>query len=226
MAEGDTLQTGDRLWFRIRTEQAAYIYVIQIFSDGSAELLYPEGGDVLLPADDAQRVPSDPRQHFVLDARPGREHVLLISSRTRLVQSDSRLANLVSIVKRQRKWPSDVPLDAAGQAAPTPADDVDEQEEENGQADGRADSHASAPGIGSTRPGVRPRLTAGGDTHGTQSKEAATTAKPEGFLDLIGQNRSLELERGLRLATDPSGLHVIPDDAGIAVSLFWFRHAP
>ena len=224
VAEGDTLRTGDKLWFRIRTEGPVYVYVIQIFPDGSADLLYPEQGAVLLSAGEEQRVPSDPRQHFVLDETPGLEHVLLIASRERLGEADALLATLVQVIKHQRKWPSGIPLADVDPATPVAVNPIGDEAETEAGPGPEPDVQTDPPAIGASRRRPRPRPAARHGGHGPGPMALPASAKPEGFLNLLGPNRSLE--RGLRLGTDPARLQVVPDEAGIAVSLFSFHHEP
>lgn len=225
VSEGDTLSTGDKLWFRVRTDGPAYIYVIQIFPDGSAGLLYPERGDVLLRAGTAQRVPSDPHQHFVLDDTPGLEHVLLIASRISLDEADSRLADLVEIVRSRRKWPTEIPLGAGGTDA-SAAEAAPPQGKEDGAAphDRPQAAPADVSANGDSAPRHHPRHATQLGARRPASAPSRSEAQPDGFLNLLGSTRSLE--RGLRLETHAPQLHVVPDDAGIAVSLLRFHHRP
>lgn len=229
VSKGDTLQTGDRLWFRLATDDAKYIYVLQIFPDGSAELLYPPQGEVQLEAGGARRVPFDPRQHFVLDDRPGLEHVLLIASRKRLGESDSRLASLVQVVEQEHQWPSGIPLRPAVdeprwlEASATTSATTPGSMGETGQGE-RGDRGPDAPAVAGKRRKRRPAERAQDDGHDPQPQAEPPPAAANGFVDLLGPTRSLE--RGLRLGTDPSRLRVVPDEAGISVSLFWFYHRP
>lgn len=102
---GATLHTGDRLWFEVQTSVAMHLYIVQVFADGSAALLYPQKADLKTRRDKITRVPVGEFDYFQLDAMTGIERILLIATRRSLPQADQNLATLISKIKGEGRWP-------------------------------------------------------------------------------------------------------------------------
>lgn len=95
LASGDTLVSGDWVGFSVRVDQPAYIYVAQVFADGSAALHFPEGaGDVRLEPGRELPIPGG-GYYFQLDDEVGEERVYFIASERPLKDVDQRLDHIL-----------------------------------------------------------------------------------------------------------------------------------
>lgn len=94
--ESETLHSGDRVYFVIRTSQPAYLYVILFGPDGSTSVLYPPSGGAAAASPDqaiAARCPLRlPAQgSFFLKSPAGPEDVRVVASQKPLAIVDRRL---------------------------------------------------------------------------------------------------------------------------------------
>lgn len=98
--ENETLHSGDRVYFLVRTSQAAYVYVILFGPDGSASVLFPQKEpakpgapsalvDQAIPARCPLRLPADGM--FYLQSPAGPEDVRVVASLQPLALADRRL---------------------------------------------------------------------------------------------------------------------------------------
>ncbi len=116
--QGATLKSGDKIALSVTVSRPAYIYVLQFFPDGSAEVLFPGPGEEL-PVSGTQRVPNT--GWFQLDDAVGEEHVYVVASAEPLAKADGAVKKTVDTVRITRKAP---PEPAAGTAITEPAHDM------------------------------------------------------------------------------------------------------
>jgi len=121
LVSGDTLRSGDHFWLELSAHEALYVYVIYVSADGSASVLYPSKGDLLLASGSARRLPET--QDFELDQHAGLERVLVVASRDVLSRSAGSLAELVNRVRTTHRFPAATkdPQVKAASRATTPA---------------------------------------------------------------------------------------------------------
>jgi hypothetical protein len=105
LADGETLRTGDLIQFMVAVDQPAYVYIVQYFADGTAAVLHPEGGDVLLRPGFEARIP-EPGQVFKLVPPAGSEVVYFIASRRALGEADQRVAEAVKMIRKAGSNPA------------------------------------------------------------------------------------------------------------------------
>lgn len=98
--ENETLHSGDRVYFLVRTSQAAYVYVILFSPDGGASVLFPSAEtqkagaaaplvDQAIAARCPLRLPA--QGSFVLQSPAGPEDVRVVASLQPLALADRRL---------------------------------------------------------------------------------------------------------------------------------------
>ena len=100
VADGESLHTGDLVQFVVAVDQPAYVYIVQYFTDASAAVLHPEGGDALLRPGYEARVP-EPGSWFKLVPPPGSEAVYFIATKKALGEADLRIAEAIRIIRDQ-----------------------------------------------------------------------------------------------------------------------------
>ncbi len=116
LQSGDTLQSGDWVGFTIRVDQPAYVYVAQVFADGSAAVHFPEGDDdVLLQPGLDLPIPGG-GLFFQLDEEVGEERTYFIASERPLGDADARTAAAVGLIRARA-------LESNGEADSPPSDD-------------------------------------------------------------------------------------------------------
>jgi hypothetical protein len=96
---GDKLRSGEYFAYRVRVDRDAFVYVVQFFADGSAQLLFPPGPPTHLPAGVETRLPADASMWFQLDESKGTEHLYIIASAAPLETADAELARVVGDVR-------------------------------------------------------------------------------------------------------------------------------
>jgi hypothetical protein len=99
VAPGDTLRTGDRLEMIVDVDTSAYVYITQVFPDGTAAVLFPESGDFKVPADTSTRVPPEGKW-FELDEVIGNEHVVVIASGKPLDEADQEAKRVLDDIRK------------------------------------------------------------------------------------------------------------------------------
>jgi hypothetical protein len=106
VVSGDTLRSGDHFWLELAAHEPLYVYVVYVAAGGSANVLYPSTGDLLLAPGHVQRLPE--AQDFELDQQPGLERLIVVASRDVLGRSASSLAELVNRVRTTHRLPGEV----------------------------------------------------------------------------------------------------------------------
>lgn len=97
VAESETLHTGDRVYFLLRTSQPAYLYVVLYGADGAPTTLWPDAaaGEQRIAADCPLRVPA--AGSFYLQAPAGVEDLRAVASAAPLVEADRRLCQQLGL---------------------------------------------------------------------------------------------------------------------------------
>jgi hypothetical protein len=99
---GATLHTGDRLSFHVRVGRPAHVYLVQVFSDQRAALLYPvEAEPELVNPGVDHRIPAGAGATFELDDKTGTERVVLIASERALGSAEPALELAIRRVNQQ-----------------------------------------------------------------------------------------------------------------------------
>ena len=98
---GDALRTGDQVALFVEVDRPAYVYVVQFFPDGSSAALFPQEGDVKVPAGRSTRIPPT-GQSFQLDAVTGQENIYVVAAARPLGQLDQTAAGVVDRVRHPR----------------------------------------------------------------------------------------------------------------------------
>lgn len=94
LGSGETLRTGNEVRFFVSVDSAAYVYVLEYFADGSAQVLHPETGDARLPKGREVRIP-EPGYSFRLNDQVGEEQLYFLASARPLDIADPRLSEAV-----------------------------------------------------------------------------------------------------------------------------------
>jgi hypothetical protein len=126
--ESETLHSGDRVYFVVRTSQAAYVYVILFGPDGSASVLFPPAGsqepgappplvDQAIAARCPLRLPA--QGTFFLKSPAGPEDVRVVASLQPLAVADRRLCEQLRLPCQSGLAPTPAPTPAP---APCPAE--------------------------------------------------------------------------------------------------------
>lgn len=91
VVEGETLHSGDRVFFLVRISQPAYLYMVLFGPDGSANVLFPppDGADEAVAARCPLRVPAQGTLYLQMPA--GLEDVRVVASSEPLSRLDRRL---------------------------------------------------------------------------------------------------------------------------------------
>ena len=100
VAMGSTLKTGDRIALSVTVTRPAHIYVVQVFPDGNAGVLFP-GPNEDRPITGTQRIPGT--GWFELDQVVGEENVYVIASTEALEKADAKVARTVTEVRSTGK---------------------------------------------------------------------------------------------------------------------------
>ena len=95
----DRLTSGAFFAYHVRVDRDAYVYVLQFYADGTAQVLFPERGAEQVFAGRETRVPLDPKSWFQLDDAVGTEHLYVIASTQPLETSEPDLAALIGNVR-------------------------------------------------------------------------------------------------------------------------------
>lgn len=103
LAEGETLHSGDHLYFQLRTSQPAYLYVVLFGPDGSASVLYPPAGPggvvdetrARIAARCPVRIPD--RDSFYLQDPAGLQDLRVVAASEPLPRSDRRLCEVLRL---------------------------------------------------------------------------------------------------------------------------------
>jgi hypothetical protein len=95
----DTLKSGDYFSYYVRVDRDAFVYVMQFYSGGRGQVLFPESGDRLISAGQEARVPIDAGSWFQLDEAIGTEHMYVIASVEPLARSAPEVAAMVGAVR-------------------------------------------------------------------------------------------------------------------------------
>jgi Domain of unknown function (DUF4384) len=99
----DELESGDFFAYHLRVDRDAFVYVLQFYPDGSAEVLFPAKGTERVLAGRDTRLPTDPQAWFQLDEATGTEHLYVIASREPLEATEPALAKLIGTVRSSPK---------------------------------------------------------------------------------------------------------------------------
>ncbi len=118
LRNGDSLKTGDLIEFAVAVDNPAFVYAIQYFPDGSAQVLHPEVGEVRLAAGQEVRIP-DPGSWFQLVGTPGEERIYFVASTRPLHDVDERVAEAVKTIRLSSPGADANPSGGQG-AAPKP----------------------------------------------------------------------------------------------------------
>lgn len=91
VVEGETLHSGDRVFFMVRASQPAYLYVVLFGPDGKANVLFPREpkADETVPARCPLRIPAQGAFYLKLPAGP--EDIRVVASSEPLAKLDRRL---------------------------------------------------------------------------------------------------------------------------------------
>lgn len=81
MQPGDVLKSGDRMAVSVRVDQAAYVYVTMISSDGTPQRLFPKTGDQQITPTEPLRIPKNPEKWITLDKSTGQENVFVYAAK-------------------------------------------------------------------------------------------------------------------------------------------------
>jgi len=119
VVSGDTLRSGDHFWLELTAHEPLYVYAVYVAADGSASVLYPSSGDLLLAPGRVQRLPET--QDFELDRHTGLERLIVVAARDVLGRSASSLAELVNRVRTTHRWSGRPQSAPAKTAAPVAA---------------------------------------------------------------------------------------------------------
>jgi hypothetical protein len=95
----DELRSGDFFAYHVRVDRDAFVYVLQFFADGTAQVLFPDHGAERVQAGRETRLPVDSRAWFQLDEAVGTEHLYVIASTEPLETSEPALARLIGNVR-------------------------------------------------------------------------------------------------------------------------------
>jgi len=100
VAPGDTLRTGDRVELLVECDKAAYVYVAQVFADGSAAVLFPQDQkDFQIYSGVQTRIPAGD-QWFELDEHTGDEHVVVVASKRPIAEADKEARRVLDEIKK------------------------------------------------------------------------------------------------------------------------------
>lgn len=91
VVEGETLHSGDRVFFMVRASQPAYLYVVLFGPDGKANVLFPREPkvDETVPARCPLRIPAQGAFYLKLPAGP--EDIRVVAASEPLAKLDRRL---------------------------------------------------------------------------------------------------------------------------------------
>ena len=103
LVEGETLHSGDHLYFQLRTSQPAYLYVVLFGPDGSASVLYPPPGPggaiderrARIAARCPVRIPD--KASFFLQDPAGLQDLRVVAALEPLARSDRRLCEALRL---------------------------------------------------------------------------------------------------------------------------------
>jgi hypothetical protein len=112
LAPGQKLRSGDRLEMHVEVDRAAWVYVLQVFPDGTSAVLFPAEGELKVAPGAPTRLP-DPGKWFQLDEQTGTEHVVVVASARPLDHADRAAKRVIDEIRRPRR--------AAKKKAPAPA---------------------------------------------------------------------------------------------------------
>lgn len=210
--QGATLKSGDKIALSVSVSRPAYVYVLQFFADGSAEVLFPGPGEER-PINGTQRVPGT--GWFQLDNAVGEENVYVVASAEPIAKADAAVMKTVDTVRTTHKAPPDV---ATGTALtePAPRDVPEPTQPDPPKLDPLAKPDPANP--------VKP------DAGEPDAGKPTTTGAPPIRGKASGSGRSspggISLrERGLTRVQAGSTIRATADDGGVAVFRFSFNHA-
>lgn len=97
VVEGETLHSGDRVFFMVRASQPAYLYVVLFGPDGKANVLFPRkpATDETVPARCSLRIPEQGAFYLRLPAGP--EDIRVVASSEPLSKLDRRLCEQLQL---------------------------------------------------------------------------------------------------------------------------------
>ena len=209
--QGATLKSGDKIALSVSVSRPAYIYVLQFFPDGSAEVLFPAPGEERAISG-TQRVPDT--GWFQLDDAVGEENVYVVASAEPLAQADTAVKKTVDAVRTTRKAPADATSGSA-LSEPTASDPVEVAKPDPVKPD-------------PVKPDpVSPDPVKADPTPTTTTKVATTPIRTNAS---GGRSRpapgGLSLrERGLKRVEAGATIRATADEGGVAVFRFTFNHA-
>ena len=202
--QGATLKSGDKIALSVSLTRPAYIYVLQFFPDGSAEVLFPGPGEEH-PITGTQRVPGT--GWFQLDDAVGEENVYVVASAEPLAQADAAVMKTVDTVRTTHKAPPEAPSGTAlTEPAPREPDPV-------------------KPPI--TPDPVKPPVPPDPVTNPTTPLKTPTTpvrVKAIGSGGRPSPGGANLRERGIKRVEAGSTIRATADEGGVAVFRFSFNH--
>ena len=92
LRDSDSLRSGDGMALYVKVDRPAYTYVALVNRDGTTSVLYPTGGDTVMPSGIEQRIPQA-GQWLYLDDKTGQEHLYVIASTRPLHKTDRGLCS-------------------------------------------------------------------------------------------------------------------------------------
>jgi hypothetical protein len=119
VAPGQTLRTGDKVELFVSVDQPAYVYLAQVFADGTSAVLFPgDATDVKVAPGEPTRIPPA-GQWFELDEHPGEENLVVVASAKPLEEADKEAKRALDEIRKQssqKKTTAEKP--AAGKKKP------------------------------------------------------------------------------------------------------------
>jgi hypothetical protein len=103
VAPDDTLRTNDYVELLVSSNAKSYVYVVQVFPDGTSTVLFPDDGDLVVDATKSTRVPTAAAEWFQLDDVVGTETIYVIASRQPIAKADEALAKEIRDIRTTSK---------------------------------------------------------------------------------------------------------------------------
>jgi len=198
--QGATLKSGDKIALSVSVSRPTYIYILQFFADGSAEVLFPGPGEER-PVNGTQRVPGT--GWFQLDDAVGEENVYIVASAELIAKADAAVMKTVDTVRTTHKAPPDV---TAGTTLTEPA-----------QREVLEPTQPEPPKVDPPKP-EKPEAGKPATGAPVRGKAIGSGSRPApGAISLR--------ERGLTRVEAGSTIRATADEGGVAVFRFSFNHA-
>lgn len=104
--DGARVRSRERIEFFVTVYQEAFVYLVQVFPDDSAEVLYPAAGDLAWAPGGPYRIPEDPGTIYAFDDKTGTERIYLVTSKKPLRQNDAGLADVLEQIRQGHAVPA------------------------------------------------------------------------------------------------------------------------